>query len=537
MGYKQNLKNSIKSNRQKLRSLSSLGILQENKSIDQLLDEVQNERIAQEVRELNSNFLDLERNDKNNKELEAIQTQLWTDKYAPKQIMDLLSSEKINREVTTWVKQWDHLVFGHKYRRHQHDTNNNKQQQKKKKQNVYSVRNNLPMFGRREASNKNGHHFVQKQSKGRPEVSVLLFCGPPGTGKSTLAHIVAAHCGYKAFEINASDARTGKKLKDLIINAATMKPMFGDTRPPLIICDEIDGGDQSAISIIVKIVSDATKYYAKKKNNKSKNKKKKKGNEKIVNRPIICICNNEYSRALRPLRQICKVYKFKAITTRTLCKRLLDICRLEYIHTDLKTLSYLSSITNNDVRSCLHTLQFFKNRGKGGKRLSTRLTVEALTNIPIGRKDKTQNIFDVWSAILKKKQKKKSSLQFFKKKNKENEEWKEICRKFYGMMSNSSKILDGVCTNYLKLGYTDPMFAVTQQSAQWISEFDGLKQIIDHKQHFVLMGYIPYFMIGLHETCAIDTFQRLEYPSIGYKNKMKETENKNIIRNFYILRL
>jgi len=46
------------------------------------------------------------------------------------------------------------------------------------------------------------------------------------------------------------------------------------------------------------------------------------------------------------------------------------------------------------------------------------------------------------------------------------------------------------------------------------------------------MGYIPYFMIGLHETCAIDTFQRLEYPSIGYKNKMKQQENRNIISNF-----
>merc|ERR1712113_110155 len=129
----------------------------------------------------------------------------------------------------------------------------------------------------------------------------------------------------------------------------------------------------------------------------------------IVNRPIICICNNVYSKALRPLRQIAKIYKFKTISTRTLCKRLLDICRKEYIHTDLTTLSHLSSITNNDIRACLHTLQFFKQRGKGGKRLSTRLTVNALTNVPIGRKDRTQNIFDVWSAILKKKKRKKHS--------------------------------------------------------------------------------------------------------------------------------
>merc|ERR1712190_138209 len=161
----------------------------------------------------------------------------------------------------------------------------------KKEQNVYSVRNNMPLFGQREDKQKNGNHFVQKIHKGRPEVSVLLFCGPPGTGKSTLALIVANHCGYRPFEINASDDRTGKKLKDVIINAATMKPMFGDTRPPLIICDEIDGGDESAIKVVCKIVEDATKFYTKKKKQKNK-KNEKSGNEKIVNRPIICICNN-----------------------------------------------------------------------------------------------------------------------------------------------------------------------------------------------------------------------------------------------------
>merc|ERR1712141_91273 len=120
---------------------------------------------------------------------------------------------------------------------------NNANNESKKTKKVYSVRNNLPIFGR-EASNKNEQKFVQKVKKGRPEVSVLLFCGPPGTGKSTLAHIVANHCGYRPFEINASDSRTGKKLKDLIENAATMKPMFGDSRPPLIIMDEIDGAEQ-----------------------------------------------------------------------------------------------------------------------------------------------------------------------------------------------------------------------------------------------------------------------------------------------------
>ena len=32
---------------------------------------------------------------------------------------------------------------------------------------------------------------------------ILLLCGPPGLGKTTLSHVVAKHAGYNVVEMNA----------------------------------------------------------------------------------------------------------------------------------------------------------------------------------------------------------------------------------------------------------------------------------------------------------------------------------------------
>ena len=39
------------------------------------------------------------------------ETQLWIDKYTSTRFFDLLTDEAINRNVLTWLKSWDEVVY------------------------------------------------------------------------------------------------------------------------------------------------------------------------------------------------------------------------------------------------------------------------------------------------------------------------------------------------------------------------------------------------------------------------------------------
>lgn len=79
--------------------------------------------------------------------------------------------------------------------------------------------------------------------------------GPPGFGKTTLAHVIANQAGYNVIEINASDDRTGtavgSKIKAALEMQAIIRVNAGDNsmsmtqKPNLVIIDEIDGASAS----------------------------------------------------------------------------------------------------------------------------------------------------------------------------------------------------------------------------------------------------------------------------------------------------
>lgn len=208
----------------------------------------------------------------------SIDATLWVDKYRPSKFSELLGDDRVHREVLGWLKEWDPCVF------------KTRALNKRPRGGGYSSNYSSNTNGNGEESNMP----TWKDPYGRPSERILMISGPPGLGKTTLAHLLASHAGYGVFELNASDARTYSAVEDQIrvaLESSSMK----DKRPTLVVVDEIDGatggegGGGGFIRALVRLVEGGKGS----KGNKGKWGNPKKGKKsKPLLRPIICICND-----------------------------------------------------------------------------------------------------------------------------------------------------------------------------------------------------------------------------------------------------
>ncbi|OLN87876.1 Chromosome transmission fidelity protein 18 [Colletotrichum chlorophyti] len=218
-------------------------------------------------------------------------TLLWTEKYRAKNFLDLCGDDSTNRMVLRWLKRWDPIVFP-------------------------GVAKKVPIVRRP------GAKQTQEEEE-KPHKKILMLAGPPGLGKTTLAHVCARQAGYDVMEINASDDRSRDVVKNRIRTSLgtesvktveNRKTKDGEqqqkvARPACVIVDEVDGvvsgagasGEGGFVKALIDLI------LLDQKNTpgatSTSNRKKKKGDDFRLMRPLILICNDVYHNSLRPLRQ------------------------------------------------------------------------------------------------------------------------------------------------------------------------------------------------------------------------------------------
>ena len=110
----------------------------------------------------------------------------------------------------TWLKSWDDLTFPSRQ----------------------PVNLKPPVFGKKaanpfiEASKAYKAPATIDEEFNKNNKKILMLYGQPGTGKSTLARVLARQIGYEIREVNASDKRSGGDLVNEIKNAITTNAHF-----------------------------------------------------------------------------------------------------------------------------------------------------------------------------------------------------------------------------------------------------------------------------------------------------------------------
>jgi len=164
----------------------------------------------------------------------------------------------------------------------------------------------------------------------------MLFYGPPGCGKTTLARLIAANIDCDLLNINASDERGVDTIRDKVqgfASAASFRPL------KVVILDEADFltiNAQASLRNIIETFSRSTRF--------------------------ILTCNY-VERIILPLQSRCKVLKLVPPSKTDVAKHVANILTQENVTFELSDLKTTVNRFYPDLRNILNTCQIFSKKG------------------------------------------------------------------------------------------------------------------------------------------------------------------------------
>ncbi|EER12026.1 replication factor C subunit, putative [Perkinsus marinus ATCC 50983] len=234
---------------------------------------------------------------------------LWTEKYKPRTLKDLVGNNAPITKLRTWLQDWE-------------------------KVHVHGQKKPVTFRGRGVPENVNA--------------KAVLVSGPPGIGKTTACRLVARELGYMPMEFNASDQRNKATVDNLASGLATNAVIgqnYSLKQKPCLVMDEVDGmsgGDRGGGAALIQLIK------------KSK-------------MPVMCICNDRMSTKVRSLANSCYDIRFTKPTGAQCSQRVAAIAKSEGVHVDTDAMAMLAEQLGGDMRQIINNLEMLSLAAESGK--------------------------------------------------------------------------------------------------------------------------------------------------------------------------
>ena len=191
----------------------------------------------------------------------------------------------------------------------------------------------------------------------------LLFTGPPGLGKTSLAHLLLNQFGYQIKEFNASDIRSQSLVNQNMYDLICISNVNKDSKPIAIIMDEVDGmltGDRGGIEELLSFMQ-PNKGRKSRKKTKTTNKKIR---TNVWGPPIICICNtgNVKQSTLTNLRKCCVEINFTKPSSKDINQIIDRVLEAEKFDISPEAREEIIQFSQGDFRRLLCLMQHLYSR-------------------------------------------------------------------------------------------------------------------------------------------------------------------------------